>query len=63
MSEELETARRYRHHADELRALAGKDHATNHDLLQIAEDYDRMAATLEAIDRTNRRLGKTRTRN
>jgi hypothetical protein len=57
MSEELDTARRYRQHAEELRIIAAESGGTHAQaLLQIAEDYDRMAASLEAIDKTNRRL-------
>lgn len=57
MSEELATAKRYRHHAEELRVIAaesGGAHAKA--LLQIADDYDRMAKSLDAIDKTNKVL-------
>jgi hypothetical protein len=58
MTEEMEAARRYRLHADELRTIASesftpKIRAT---LLQLAVDYDRMARSMEAIDATNRTL-------
>jgi hypothetical protein len=58
MTEELETARRYRLQAEELRTIASesctpKIRAT---LLQLAKDYQVMAITLEAIDQTNRTL-------
>jgi hypothetical protein len=60
MSEEANTARRYRAHAEELRAIAdGEREANTKDtLLRIAEDYERMAGTLDAIDRTNKAMKK-----
>jgi predicted kinase len=58
VSEELEAAQRYRMHAEELRAIAADSHdPKNRDvLLQIAQDYDRMAESLQSIDRTNKVL-------
>ncbi len=55
MSEELETAARYRAHAKELRVIAEVQYnqETHDRLLGIAKDYDHMADTLEAIDRSN----------
>ena len=55
MSEETDAAFRYRQHAEELRTIAGesKDAYTKKTLLSIAADYDRMALSMEAIDRTN----------
>ncbi len=58
MSEESETATRYRLHAEELRAIAHeKDMGRcRKSLIKVARDYERMAGTLEAIDETNRTL-------
>jgi hypothetical protein len=58
MSEEANTALRYRQHAEELRAIAQSEGEpkTKDTLLRIAEDYDRMAGTLDAIDRTNKAM-------
>ena len=52
MSEELDTATRYRQHAEELRVIAAADRnrETRADLERIAENYERMAVTLEVID-------------
>jgi hypothetical protein len=60
MSEELEAARRYRFHGEELRTIAAdmSDPKSRETVLKIANDYDRMALTMEAIDRTNRTLQK-----
>ena len=62
MSEELDTARRYRHRAEELRVIADDDGSlqTRLTLKQIAADYERMAETLEAIDRTNKTISRQR---
>ena len=62
MSEELDTAKRYRQRAEELRRIAADDAGSKNceALLKIAEDYDQMAETLEAIDRTNRAVRKRR---
>ena len=62
MSEELETASRYRVHAEELRVIAeqDRDHETRRMLLRVADDYEHMAQTLEAIDRTNKAVHKPR---
>ena len=58
MSEELEAAQRYRMHAEQLRAIAADtaDDNSRDMLLQIADDYDRMALSLQCIDRTNKVL-------
>jgi hypothetical protein len=60
MSEDRETATRYRQHAEELRVIAV--HKTSAEirgtLLSIADDYDRMAASLEAIEQPARARGK-----
>jgi hypothetical protein len=62
MSIETETAQRYRVRAEELRTIAGDDHnhVTHDALVKIAIDYERMANTLDAIDRTNQVLHKHR---
>ena len=58
LGEELDTARRYRLHAEELRTIATDKamHQSRESLLRIAADYDHMAQTLEAINRTNQTL-------
>jgi predicted kinase len=58
VSEELEAAQRYRMHAEELRTIAAESHdpKSRDVLLQIAQDYDRMALSLQSIDRTNKVL-------
>ena len=58
MSEELEAAQRYRMHAEQLRTIAADtvDEESRDMLLQIADDYDRMALSLQSIDRTNKVL-------
>jgi hypothetical protein len=60
MSEETNTALRYRRHAEELRVIAEheREPTTRDALMRIAEDYERMAGTLEAIDRTNKAMKK-----
>jgi len=60
MGIDSETAARYRVHAEELRVIAADANSENirFALLTIAEDYDRMAASLEAIDQTNKRFTK-----
>lgn len=62
MSVEIETALRYRTHAEELRTIAETDghHQTQRVLLSIAGDYDRMAETFEQIDRTNQSLRRAK---
>ncbi len=64
MSLEMETAVRYRTHAEELRVIAESDghFQTQRMLLSIAQDYDRMAETFEQIDRTNESLARPKTR-
>ena len=61
MSEELETARRYRAHARELRTIAkGETAEPNRQvLLEVARDYEKMAKALEAVHRANTNGGKT----
>ena len=62
MSEELDTAARYRQRAEELRTIAREESSaeTRSTLSQIAADYERMAETLEAIDRTNKAIARAR---
>jgi len=62
MSEELETAQRYRVRAEELRTIAADDrtHANREALERIAKDYERMARTLESIDLSNRSMRRPR---
>jgi len=65
MSEELDTAQRYRVRAEELRAIAAEDltHTNREALEKIAKDYERMARTLEAIDLSNRAMRRPRDAN
>jgi len=60
MSNKQELARSYRFRAEELRTIAEMDHETDNRriLMDIANDYERMAATFDAIDQTNKALGK-----
>lgn len=62
MSEELDTANRYRVHAEELRVIAEQDRdtATRRMLLKVADDYDHMADTLVSIDKTNKAVRRPR---
>jgi hypothetical protein len=55
MSDDLDTAARYRQRANGLRNLASDktNFAIRNHLLSIAEQYDRLAAMLEDIDATN----------
>lgn len=60
MSDELDTALRYRSHAEELRAIAADmlDANSRETILKIASDYDHMASSMEAIDRTYQAIRK-----
>jgi hypothetical protein len=60
LTEELDAASRYRQRAKELRTLANhKDsRGIEHQLLMLAENYDRMAVSAEGIDKTNQALGR-----
>jgi hypothetical protein len=51
MKEDLESAQRYRQRAEELRAIAQAtvDPNARKALLQVAEDYERLAETRERI--------------
>ena len=58
----METATRYRTHAEELRVIAKCDghFHTQRVLLSIASDYDRMAETFELIENTNQSLRRVK---
>ena len=60
MSYETQAAQRYRRYADELRMIAeDKTHAKSRDtLLALASECLQMAATFEAIERTNQAVQK-----
>jgi len=62
MTYELNTAARYRLHAEELRVIADTAVDTKHQrqLRDIAVDYERMAEQLEQIDWTNKSLKRPR---
>ena len=55
-SYELDTATRYRQHAEDLRVIAETMLDTTHrkQLLAIAQDYEQMADQLVEIDKTNK---------
>jgi bacterioferritin (cytochrome b1) len=65
MSQELDAAKRYRVHAKELRVIAeqDRDYETRRMLLKVADDYEHMANTLEAIDKTNKAVHRPRNKN
>jgi hypothetical protein len=56
MKEDLDSAKRYRQRAEELRLIAEKtkDATSKDTLLDIADDYERMARTRERIDEMDR---------
>jgi purine nucleoside permease len=60
MSKELDLAAEYRHHANNLLAAAQFDDVekTRIALVRIANDFERMANDLEAVDKANRLLRK-----
>jgi len=62
MAYETDTAKRYQHHAEELRVIAGDSdrETTRKTLLAIARDYEKMASTLMEIDLTNRSVERNR---
>jgi len=62
VSEETDAAYRYRQHAEELRVIASecKDPNTKKTLLSIGGDYEAMANSMDAIDRTNTILKRAR---
>ena len=55
MSDERSIAESYRLRAEELRTIAQMDDRgkTRETLIRVADDYDRMAATMEGIATTN----------
>ena len=61
MSEELDSAFRYRHRAEETRQIAeaSSDEKIRSILLRIAGDYEKMAQTLERIAERENRGDKT----
>jgi hypothetical protein len=63
MSDELDTAKRYRQRAEELRVVAAEETSREQRfaLERIARDYEAMAHTMEMIDRTNRAHGPRNT--
>jgi len=56
MKEDLDSAARYLQRAEELRSIAEetKDVRARETLLDIAKDYERMAASRKRIDRIDR---------
>ena len=65
MSKELDLAMQYRHHAKNLLAAAQFDQVekTRDLLLKITIDFERMAADLEEVDRTNKIAQRRKTGN
>ena len=62
MSADLDTATRYRERAVGLRNIASDKTALaiRDQLLQLAEDYERLAAMLDDVDATNAAMAKRR---
>jgi hypothetical protein len=60
--DEANTATRYRQRAEELRVIveSSRDGRTRKLLLGVAEDYDRMAETMERIAQSDRNRGEAR---
>ena len=60
MSEESETAARYRSRAEALHTIASstKDPSQQYVLRELAKDYERLGITLEAIDRSKQVLAR-----
>jgi hypothetical protein len=60
VSAEKELAASYRKRAEQLRKIADLDRnrRTRDTLLNVAQDYDNMADTLDAIDKANSALRK-----
>jgi hypothetical protein len=56
MNDRLLTAKRYREYAEELRTIASEKQVPENKnaFLNLAEDYDRMAAALEAVHQARR---------
>jgi hypothetical protein len=61
MSENSEAAARYRQRAERLRAIAAEDgRPENRELLiSVANDYERTARDLEAMDQLTRSISKS----
>jgi hypothetical protein len=61
-TDEQTTAHHYRIKAEELRTMAAEDlnPRTRDALFNVAEEYERMARTMETIDRTNKKIRKLR---
>lgn len=53
MQEDQDAATRYRQHAEEIRVIAAgvMDKKNRKSLLEVAEDYERMARSRDRIDR------------
>ena len=62
MGEELERALRYRNYAAELRVIADENVTPNYREFfeTAADDYERMASALEAVERSMQNLRKRR---
>jgi hypothetical protein len=62
-SYEAKAAQRYRHYADELRAIAeDRAHLSSREtLLALAAECQQMAANFDAIERANRSVERKRT--
>ena len=60
MSAETDRALRFRNYAEELRVIAASDAsaASREALLRIAAEYERMAASLEAIEKSKIATGQ-----
>ena len=63
LTDDIETALRYRLHARELRICAADKEARDiqQPLLKLADDYEHLADELEAIDHTNQMLNSNST--
>jgi len=61
VKEDLDSAQRYRQRAEELRSIAAetKERSSQQVLLDIAEDYERMARSRDRIDQMDRQLKYT----
>jgi hypothetical protein len=59
MKEDLDSAARYRQHARNLRSIAKltRDAGVKKTLLEIANDYERLAKMRERIDKTDHNKG------
>lgn len=61
-TDEQVTAHQYRMKAEELRTMAGEDlnPRTRDALFNVAEEYERLARTMETIDKTNKKIRRLR---